>query len=522
MARYKVEELWTTKDNIDVNGKVKEVSNCCDLADFLTKNPDLNDDIKSLLNDLQVSYQETSYKEMDEQKANDEQKITITNKLTGTKEIKFYKEWNDQYALEHGKRPDLYLTLYQTTKGSGKMQLYADHSWDKQALTISEDGGENAAQAEKETDENYWICTFPDLPKYDENGDEYIYYAVERLTVNDPSDFDYAPAQFKHGSAQGDLTVEYDEDGKVVELPSVEVDNHRVLIKTDESGDVALLEGGTFVNSLEETVTITGRKLWDNVPLTADSADLPTVTFEIYQYLEDEVTGDVHESLDVGTKVASMTIKSEEWENLKTDDNQYEFTFKEMNENGKTGPFPLYNEDGQRYVYVLHEKTEDALESKTAWDLVYQDPVYNEYQITNTYDPQLGALSVKKLLQVDARWPSGQYPAITMFLERGLMENGTWVKDETYQGETIVWTSTQVEEAAKAQSNPPEQTVVISSRGTDGESIFLFKNLEMYAPNGEVYYYRVVEQLDNMHYEAAVVSEDDYSTHGVGKALGNV
>lgn len=102
------------------------------------------------------------------------------------------------------------------------------------------------------------------------------------------------------------------------------------------------------------------------------------------------------------------------------------------------------------------------------------------------------------------------------------MENGTWVKDETYQGETIVWTSTQVEEAAKAQSNPPEQTVVISSRGTDGESIFLFKNLEMYAPNGEVYYYRVVEQLDNMHYEAAVVSEDDSSTNGVGKDLGNV
>ena len=131
-------------------------------------------------------------------------------------------------------------------------------------------------------------------------------------------------------------------------------------------------------------MTITGRKLWNSVPLTADSADLPTVTFEVYQYLEDEVTGDVHESLDVGTKVASMTIKSEEWENLKTDDNQYEFTFKEMNENGKTGPFPLYNEDGQRYVYVLHEKTEDALESKTDWNLVYEDPVYNEYQITNT------------------------------------------------------------------------------------------------------------------------------------------
>ena len=507
VARYKVEELWTTKDNIDVNGKVKEVSNCCDLADFLTKNPDLNDDIKSLLNDLQVSYQETSYKEMDEQKANDEQKITITNKLTGTKEIKFYKEWNDQYALEHGKRPDLYLTLYQTTKGSGKMQLYADHSWDKQALTISEDGGENAAQAEKETDENYWICTFPDLPKYDEKGDEYIYYAVERLTVNDPSDFDYAPAQFKHGSAQGDLTVEYDEDGKVVELPSVEVDNHRVLIKTDESGDVALLEGGTFVNSLEETVTITGRKLWDNVPLTADSADLPTVTFEIYQYLEDEVTGDVHESLDVGTKVASMTIKSEEWENLKTDDNQYEFKFDGMNEGDNEGPFPLYNEDGQRYVYVLHEKTEDALESKTAWDLVYQDPVYNEYQITNTYDPQLGALSVKKLLELPLNQADEPlaYPAVTFELYQALPDDtgnyqlaGATKLDE----KTEVWTSDDVKEAAEGGTRLPDGGMLV-------EKVITFEDLPQYAPNGKEYKYFVVELIEGrMYYESAVVMED--------------
>lgn len=351
-------------------------------------------------------------------------------------------------------------------------------------------------------------------------GDEYIYYAVERLTVNDPSDFDYAPAQFEHDGAQADLTVEYDEDGKVVKLPSDEMDadGHKILMLIGD--DVALLEGGTFVNTLEDTVTISGRKLWNSVPLTADSADLPTVTFEVYQYLESEVPKNPHENLIEENRVASMTIKSEEWENLKTDDNQYEFKFDGMEgENGNTVPFPLYNDKGERYVYILHEVTDKV--SDTDWDLVYQDPVYNEYQITNTYDPQLGALSVKKLLQVDARWPSGQYPAITMFLERGLMENGTWVKDETYQGETIVWTSTQVEEAAKAQSNPPEQTVVISSRGTDGESIFLFKNLEMYAPNGEVYYYRVVEQLDNMHYEAAVVSEDDSSTTGIGEGFGN-
>ncbi len=509
VARYKVVELWTTADNIDANGKVKKVGECYPLEEF--KLPaDTSEKLRSLLNDLQVSYQETSYKEMDEQKANDEQQITITNKLTGTKEIKFYKEWNDQYALEHGKRPDLYLTLYRTTKGSGKMQLYADHSWDKQALTISEDGGENAAQEEKETDENYWICTFPDLPKYDEKGDEYIYYAVERLTVNDPSDFDYAPAQFKYdGVQESNLTVEYDENGKVVELPSVEVDDHRVLIETDESGDVALLEGGTFVNSLEEEVTITGRKLWNSVPLTADSADLPTVTFEVYQYLESEVpTEDLHENLDPNLKVATREIKSEEWENLKTDDNQYEFKFDGMEgKDGNTVPFPLYNEKGERYVYVLHEKTEDALESKTDWNLVYEDPVYNEYQITNTYDPQLGALNVKKLLELPLNQADEPlaYPAVTFELYQALPDDtgnyqlaGATKLDE----KTEVWTSDDVKEAAEGGTRLPDGGMLV-------EKVITFEDLPQYAPNGKEYKYFVVELIEGrMYYESAVVMED--------------
>ena len=509
VARYKVVELWTTKDNIK-GGKVDNVDECYDLKAFLENPPvTLSDELESLLNDLSVSYKEDSYEEKDEQKQNDEQKITITNRLTGTKEIKFYKEWNDQYTLEHGKRPDLYLTLYQTTKGSGKMQLYADHSWDKQALTISEDGGENAAQAEKETDENYWICTFPDLPKYDDEGNEYIYYAVERLTVNDPSDFDYAPAQFKHDGAEAneDLTVTYDENGEVEgKLPDDKVDDHQILMKID--GDVALLEGGTFVNSLEETVTITGRKLWNSVPLTADFADLPTVTFEVYQYLESEVPKNPHENLIEENRVASMTIKSGEWDGLKTDDNQYEFTFDGMEgENGKPVPFPLYNDKGERYVYILHEVTDKV--SDTDWDLVYQDPVYNEYQITNTYDPQLGALSVKKLLEIPTVDSQQYYPAVTMDLYRALpdeeekysLENAELLLDERQ-----VWTSEEVKEAvSQTPTHPiePPQPIVV-------EKIFTFKDMPKYAPNGQEYKYFVVEVLeDTLYYDAAVVQRDE-------------
>ena len=63
---------------------------------------------------------------------------------------------------------------------------------------------------------------------------------------------------------------------------------------------------------------------------------------------------------------------------------------------------PLYDEDGRRYTYTLEEVLGAEGEGDTDdWNLVYHNDTFNEYQITNTYDPQLGALSVKKLLEVE-------------------------------------------------------------------------------------------------------------------------
>ena len=537
VANYTVEELWTTKKNIEA-GKIVDPNLCFDETKILEKVEDSA--LKELLEDLTVTVTQESYTENDGNHINDDQQITITNKLSGTKSIEFHKQWNDTYAFDSGKRPDLYLTLYQLT-GDNLITEYREYHWDKSLQTEEGEGGQQGQGEEteeppqeggtetQEQDNYYWTCIFENLPKYDENGNEIFYYAVENLAVTDPSTFHYAKPEFQYNNQE--VEVEYGEDGKVA-LPDNNTDKQTGQEILKVVGDkVALLENGTFLNNLEEDVTINGVKLWANLPLTASEADLPSVTFNVYQFSSDVTDTSVSNN---GTLVAKLEVTSEMWKNppqdgsIKPSGNQYTFTIDKVTEESVAGlqkddPLPLYDEDGRRYTYTLEEVLGAEGEGDTDdWNLVYHNETFNEYQITNTYDPQLGALSVKKLLQVDARWPSGQYPAITMFLERGLMENGTWVKDETYQGETIVWTSTQVEEAAKAQSNPPEQTVVISSRGTDGESIFLFKNLEMYAPNGEVYYYRVVEQLDNMHYEAAVVSEDDSSTNGVGKDLGNV
>lgn len=517
VANYTVEELWWKDENAD--GEI-------DKTECIEQIKESNPDLAELLEDLTVTVTQESYTENDGNHINDDQQITITNKLGGTKSIEFHKQWNDTYAFDSGKRPDLYLTLYQLT-GDNLITEYREYHWDKSLQTEEGEGGQQGQGEETEEppqeggtetqaqDNYYWTCIFENLPKYDEDGNEIFYYAVENLAVNDPSTFHYAYPVFEYGEKTFDSV--YGEGGKP-SLPSKE-DNKddetgQEILKEVKDDKVALLEGGTFLNNLEEDVTINGVKLWANLPLTASEADLPSVTFNVYQF-----SSDVTDTSDSSkrTLVAKLEVTSEMWKNSSQDGsitangNQYTFTIDEMNVEAHTGPLPLYDEDGRRYTYTLEETLGTADDDPNVdWTLVYHNETFNEYQITNTYDPQLGALSVKKLLQVDARWPSGQYPAITMFLERGVMENGTWVKDETYQGDTITWSSSDVEAAAKKPSVEMGPTITLDStkEGPDGTNVFLFKNLKMYAPNGQKYYYRVVEKLDNMHYEAALKNGD--------------
>ena len=530
VANYTVVEGWCNKKDLD-NGITKDEFNTLDqIKGELKGEDDESKKLLELLDNLTATVEQEEYKENDGNHTNDTQTIAITNKLGGTKTIEFHKQWNDTYAFDSGKRPDLYLTLYQLT-GDNLITEYREYHWDKSLQTEEGEGGQQGQGEETEEppqeggtetqaqDNYYWTCIFNNLPKYDEDGNEIFYYAVENLAVNDPSTFHYAYPVFEYGEKTFDSV--YGEGGKP-SLPSKE-DNKddetgQEILKEVKDDKVALLEGGTFVNNLEEDVTINGVKLWANLPLTASEADLPSVTFNVYQFSSD-VTDTSASSK--GTLVAKLEVTSEMWKNssqdgsIKPSGNQYTFTIDEVTVDveglNKGDPLPLYDAKGNRYTYKLVENLgKEGEDQNVDWTLVYHNETFNEYQITNTYDPQLGALSVKKLLQVDARWPSGQYPAITIFLERGVMENGTWVKDETYQGDTITWSSSDVEAAAKKPSVEMRSTITLDStkEGPDGTNVFLFKNLKMYAPNGQKYYYRVVEKLDNMHYEAALKNGD--------------
>lgn len=79
----------------------------------------------------------------------------------------------------------------------------------KQKNLLQEGGTETQAQ-----DNYYWTCIFENLPKYDEDGNEIFYYAVENLAVNDPSTFHYAYPVFEYGEKTFDSV--YGEGGKAL------------------------------------------------------------------------------------------------------------------------------------------------------------------------------------------------------------------------------------------------------------------------------------------------------------------
>lgn len=530
VANYTVVEGWCNKKDLD-NGITKDEFKTLDqIKGKLKGEDDESKKLLELLDNLTATVEQEEYKENDGNHTNDTQTIAITNKLSGTKSIEFHKQWNDIYAFDSGKRPDLYLTLYQLT-GDNLITEYREYHWDKSLQTEEGEGGQQGQGEETEEppqeggtetqaqDNYYWTCIFENLPKYDEDGNEIFYYAVENLAVTDPSTFHYAYPVFEYGEKTFDSV--YGEGGKP-SLPSKE-DNKddetgQEILKEVKDDKVALLEGGTFVNNLEEDVTINGVKLWANLPLTASEADLPGVTFNVYQF-----SSDVTDTSDSskGTLVAQLEVTSEMWKNSSQDGsitangNQYTFTIDKVTEESVAGPqkddpLPLYDEDGRRYTYTLEEVLGAEGEGDTDdWNLVYHNDTFNEYQITNTYDPQLGALSVKKLLEIPTVDSQQYYPAVTMDLYRALpdeeekysLENAELLLDERQ-----VWTSEEVKEAvSQAPTHPiePPQPIVV-------EKIFTFKDLPKYAPNGQEYKYFVVEVLeDTLYYDAAVVQRDE-------------
>ena len=509
VAHYTITEMWyqgTGTTNISIDDCVNK--------ETLIRNLDQTTDAEliELLEDCDSIIQPGKYENGHDGNGDDtdNQLMSVTNKLSGTKDVSFHKTWIDHYVYRIlDKRPDIYLTLYRLDNETGKLDStpYYDRNWRELDGTKYE--------------EYQWTCHFEDLPKYDEEGREIFYYATERMAA-DGENFDYKPVELSYVTETG--TIEGDSTN--------DIDGNAWKLKVGE--EYAVLEGGTFTNRLEAPAKISGVKLWDNLPYLWQAKDLPTVTFTITQdgvrlsgdedtgtgtgtgesegTDEGEGTGDGADTgTDKGEVIASITIDTGVWTSaLRTD---FEFTYKgdwKMGADGKLvwaggtpeqhEEIPKYNENGQQYIYTLTETIKFPDNQVEEEDQVFSKIESSGYQIKNEYNPTLGAIQVKKLLEVGKGWE--KYPAVTIELVRQYTDGKNYYEDAGFEPVELTWSSKEVEgEAAKAAATDPSATTVILDSG----NTFTFKELPVYQPNGYQYRYYVREKVvDYLNYTSGV------------------
>ena len=502
-VRYTVEEVVV---ELDADGNVTDNAVTDSLSDYPYTDETTGEEytLQELWNWYTRSYDKSDYN-VAEKHERDTHAIQVTNSLVGAKNVQWHKQWADRYAYETGVRPDIFLNIYAWTpdrpdaENTPPRLVYENYRW-----TPNKDYPGN--------DEYSWTVTIEDLPKYDAQGYEIFYYATEHSNI-EWAQLDYTEVQYAFPDPNS--TVQWINIGTQTKLSeSYNFDLNYVVnvgsedIGTDAPGaHFALREDGMFINHLSASITLQGRKVWSSLPNGWQAKDMPTITFNVYQYADENSNGRQDEEEET-SPVASLTISN--WSNWANGTFQFEIKYLGKNigtidEDGTiltTSPdgddaelLPKYrNQDGVRFGYVLQESSvewpEEVGNGELSLGAVFDSTVQEgTYIAQNTYDPERGFLQVRKYLQL----PVGEegekivYPAVQFDLYRTYVDNAGEEQPSNTgtPGEhvaTQTWTDDQVKDAAQ-------------SAGADNivSTILTFENLPLYAPNGSPYTYTIVE-----------------------------
>ncbi|MDO4276130.1 MAG: SpaA isopeptide-forming pilin-related protein, partial [Eubacteriales bacterium] len=421
----------------------------------------------------------------------DTQEITVTNKKSKAKPVTFYKLWKDAYAYGQGKRPDIYLDLWKTDSKNPTPVPVPDHI--NYLWTRASDPTNSAYK---------WTCDFGDLPKYDSNGKEITYYAEEKTHVSaDALGYDTSPEAVM------------DKDGTYKDqYPSTQPGQTGTENTTISAGEKTLLkEGGTFVNKLTGTITITGKKIWKNIPDGMPFEDFPGLTIKASRSLTapqgGKTTVDVQQLVRLMkpgirpllvTPVHNGFVKtgSDTWkeiastklsvENRIPGTNDFMFTMNKTGDNDTPDPagtnLDKYDEDGNLYYYKVEEEVTNAENlSGTTYESLPGE--VNNFIITNVYnqsDGNTGNLTVNKTwdgIFADDLKGKYQYPAVEFTLWRNYESNAA--------------------DSTKTISKDEKVTAMILKSGTDISGTVTFEKLLVTAPNGNKYNYFVDEKILN-------------------------
>lgn len=577
VVHYEIQEVWIYSEN----GKEELIYDGQGLKNYFVKHlpndydADKKKELLALLDEFSFTITSNYEAGRDgDDVSNDTQTVTVTNGLSNTKTVRWEKQWYDDFTVNQGQRPDLYLDIYRATFDSdGNVRTVElvranylmqpgviveepedpepgseETQEDARSLmtTLSDDGGQTSPNA---YDPNHWTVTMENAAKYDGAGYEYIYYAVERTQVNF-ADYDYQLAQYYYDlnsdnntvTTPGDETAErlgdrneidavYLSDGQnlVLDLKRHDItdNNNNKVVLADDYPKYALREGGTIVNSLDDEVVIQGQKIWKSLPDAYPDVDLPAVTFKLERY----VAGNEE---NPEKDVASLTVNS--WADAKVN-GTYVFQIKYLGENvmevetdgtvtvepapGNNTPqtLPRYDEAGRLYTYVVREEI-DTGETEAPFKVEINN---GTFVATNSYNSEKGDIHVKKILELPSDLllenPTfDDFPAVKFVLTRQYQGTGTdgnaVLKDDTGFLRETFWSSTEVKEAYKTGTPTANGNIQIANEN------LIFTGLEKYAPNGSPYIYTVTEVKEGGEGQQGFLYGFDTSA-GAGKLESN-
>lgn len=525
VVNYVVNEKWV---EITTDGDGKETTADADLDNLVSStNEGELKDLYTQLNNLWSDYVTTSTSTYSENIANaahtrDFQEVKLTNTRSDTKTITWTKDWEDDFTHSNNQRPDLYLDVYRVAH-------------------VSVEGSDGYVRIEKYASTGDWeavedsdtkLTITLNVPEFDGEGIEYVYYAVER-TVMSAGDYDYAAGKYSIEGESGTVeqlgtrdepaesasvldakdAVDNLKQYKLLDLDasskSSQVDNPiGWKNESDKPGNIgsfdegngyaryALIEGGTFTNSLENTYKIEGMKYWTNLPSGWEDARLPSVTFKVYRTVDG-----AEPSYEANSEVATLTVKSEAWEKIRQGNGfaysiEYGGNSTLVVKDGKaqyvyaegTSELPRYDGQGRLYTYYV---TEEADLTSTAAG--QQDAVFTTsstgFSFTNAYNPYEGTIKVKKFLYLpmgDDGTPEA-YPAVTFKLTRQVSNgSGAYIEDPAFSAQTKTISSVEVESAWNSASGSGSAVSYVTLNLDFGE-------LPLYAPDGSEYRYTVTE-----------------------------
>lgn len=459
----------------------------------------------------------------------DKQTYEFTNTRQATRSVVFHKHWSDQYVNDQLKqRPDIYLTLYRMTveRGADGAVIYSDPEPVDDYVNWLWAGAQGSEDAQYDQ-----TCSIANMPSYDSNGNEYVYFATESMSA-DGSSLDYTPVTFRDTFTDANgANMDINGDPEAVNIQTNATNNDPASI--EDGSNWAIHEGGTFVNKLTDNLVARGTKLWENVPGNVAQADLPELTV----YIQQRVAGDQEwpslkfETDNEGNWKFADDTNAIAWTSdlVSQGNNQYTYRLAYTGKNTEEGVtaalvedsptlpegaelLPRYTEDGELYEYRAIEvpwgllnqpggpttefiNTTDFCELRDSDDdsigiYVIEHGETGSFLLRNIYTSDTGSLTVQK--HYTGREAGDLYPATTFDVYRYYI-NDEGTKSAAALVDSVTLTNDMLKQGA---AQTPGLTVTGAGEAATTAQ-YTFSGLDIYAPDGSYWQYYVVEHNIN-------------------------